>query len=271
MPLSPGYIHAPVLDWSTTPLASDYHGCYVKILDDFFTPEECTKLISLAESEAKWEQAAVHYGLGPNQKYIDTNYRNSERILRFDKEASERLYQKLLPYVQEIVSIKPGGEWENIVGMSRGFADVEWNMVGLNERLSFLRYGPGNYFRQHCDGTLQLPDDRFSHVTVQIYLGDGRNAPSDSTESCDDSLGETGMPGGSPSNATLPLVGGPTRIWSRDGKKWLDVDAKLGRVLIFQQRQILHSGEDVKQGLKYALRTDIMFKRTLEGKAHRRE
>ena len=29
----------------------------------------------------------------------------------------------------------------------------------LNERLGFLRYGRGNYFRYGCDGQLELPDE----------------------------------------------------------------------------------------------------------------
>src|SRR6266498_1755317 len=90
-------IHAPVLDWSTTPLANVYAGHYVKIIDDLFTPEECAALIKLAESDAEWQQAAVHYGIGMDKSYVDTEYRNSERILRFDDAAAEQLYQKMPP------------------------------------------------------------------------------------------------------------------------------------------------------------------------------
>jgi len=55
------------------------------------------------------------------------------------------------------------------------------------------------------------------------------------------------------------LVGGATPFLSNDGKRKVDVDPKAGRVLIFQQRGLLHSGEDVKEGTKYTMRTDIMF------------
>jgi Rps23 Pro-64 3,4-dihydroxylase Tpa1-like proline 4-hydroxylase len=101
----------------------------------------------------------------------------------------------------------------------------------LNERLSFLKYGPGNYFRSHCDGMLELPDGRKSLVTVQIYLGD------------------------------VGCEGGATRFWSSDLKRYTDIEPKLGRVLIFQQRGLLHSGQDVISGTKYALRSDFMFKK----------
>ena len=120
-------INAPVLDWSTTPLSRAYAGYYVKIVDNVFADEECTALIKLAESDAEWKQAAVHYGLRPDQNYVDTEYRNSERILRFDRDAAEKLYQKLLPYVQELVEIKKGGKWDKIVGTRN---NGTWTMVG---------------------------------------------------------------------------------------------------------------------------------------------
>ena len=128
-PTSQHKIDAPPLDWSTTPLKGDYAGHYVKVIDNFFTPEECAELIALAESDSQWEQAAVHYGLGKNDNYVDTEYRNSERILRFDHEAAEVLYQRLLPYVQEFIKIEPGDEWEGIIGVP-GKVVGKWELVG---------------------------------------------------------------------------------------------------------------------------------------------
>lgn len=121
-------IDAPVFDWSTTPLAHYYNGYYLKVLDDFFTSEECAELIALAESDDEWKQAAVHYGLGAHENYINTDYRNSERILRFDHEAAEKIYQRLLPYIQELVEIKGGDKWESIIG--RSGVSGTWTLVG---------------------------------------------------------------------------------------------------------------------------------------------
>ena len=39
----------------------------------------------------------------------------------------------------------------------------------------------------------------------------------------------------------------------------IDVDPKVGRVLIFQQKGLLHSGDDVVRGVKYTMRSDIMY------------
>lgn len=55
------------------------------------------------------------------------------------------------------------------------------------------------------------------------------------------------------------LVGGATPFLSRDQKRRVDVNPKTGRILIFQQRGLLHSGDDVTAGVKYTMRTDMMF------------
>lgn len=64
------------------------------------------------------------------------------------------------------------------------------------------------------------------------------------------------------SKAEVPgadLVGGATTFFSNDEKRRLDVHPKAGRVLIFQHRRLLHSGDDVLAGTKYTVRTDIMY------------
>ncbi|TEB25746.1 hypothetical protein FA13DRAFT_1765755 [Coprinellus micaceus] len=234
----PDQTPAEVFDWSITPptVQREYEGSYVKVIDDVFTAEECASLIALAESDAEWKQAAVHYGLEAHQQYVNTEYRNSERILRFDHEAAELIYQRLLPHVQELVELKPEDPWRYVVSPAQSNRAQEgvWRLVGLNERLSYLRYGAGNYFRGHCDGQLELPDGRKSRVTVQVYLGN------------DD------------------VEGGATRFWDQKQKNWYDVDPKKGRVLIFQQRGLWHSGEDVIKGTKFTLRSDLLFRQCFD-------
>ena len=114
--------------------------------------------------------------------------------------------------------------------------DVETKICRVNSRLSFLRYGPGHYFKPHCDGLNDICVNGIqqkSFVTLHLYLND---VESDGLE------------------------GGATRFWSPDKKHWLDVHPKLGRVLVFQQRMLIHSGEEVTKGVKYTMRGDFMFK-----------
>ncbi|KAF8755536.1 Oxidoreductase domain containing protein [Rhizoctonia solani] len=75
------------------------------------------------------------------------------------------------------------------------------------------------------------------------------------------------------------IKGGATRFWktgSIDGpdrrkvqpgmplRKFVDVEPRVGRALIFEQRGMVHSGEDVKKGTKLTVRTDLMFEACLD-------
>ena len=85
------------------------------------------------------------------------------------------------------------------------------------------------------DGTYVTPSgEEMSFYTLHLYLND----------SIDDKIG-----------------GGATSFWSMNEKRKYDVKPKTGRVLIFQHRGLLHDGAEVTSGIKYTLRTDLMFKK----------
>lgn len=87
----------------------------------------------------------------------------------------------------------------------------------------------------HHDGSYVTPDGKeSSFLTLHLYLNES-----------------------TPENK---LEGGATTFHSHDMQRFLDVDPKVGRVLIFQHRGLLHSGEDVTAGIKLTLRTDLMYK-----------
>ncbi|KAG9096525.1 hypothetical protein FRC06_008567 [Ceratobasidium sp. 370] len=125
-------------------------------------------------------------------------------------------------------------------------------LVALNERLRFLKYGPGQFFRSHCDGTYQTPDRKqVSYYTLQLYL----NGSSQELQGGATRFWKTGR------------VEGPDRRKARPGqtlRKYVDVDPRVGRALIFEQRGLVHSGEDVKAGIKLTVRTDLMFEACTE-------
>ncbi|KAJ3739796.1 hypothetical protein DFH05DRAFT_1512844 [Lentinula detonsa] len=238
------------IDFASTPLAKWYSGSYALVVDNLFSPQECEDLIALAESTESedgkgWQPAKIQGGPSPTDQILNTRYRHNDRILRFDHDAAKEIYERVLPIVEnDIGTIKEGSKWGRIVGGGNGDqVRGTWNLVGLNERLSFLRYGPGHFFKEHFDGRLDLPDGRKSRVTIQIYLN---------------------------GSDTATLEGGATRFWDPgywDPKgaivdfqpKFLDVVPKTGSALIFQQRGLYHSGETVQEGLKYTMRTDFMF------------
>jgi hypothetical protein len=92
----------------------------------------------------------------------------------------------------------------------------------------------------HCDGVYIDQSDpsktRHTVFTVHLYLNDSKQE----------------VPG-------AELDGGSTAFYSFDESRKIDVYPKAGRVLIFQHRQILHSGDPVVAGTKYSVRTDIMY------------
>jgi hypothetical protein len=57
------------------------------------------------------------------------------------------------------------------------------------------------------------------------------------------------------------LQGGATTFFSWNMDRRMDVVPKYGRVLLFQHRDLLHSGDDVEAGLKLTMRTDIMYEK----------
>ncbi|KAJ7143616.1 hypothetical protein C8R43DRAFT_891497 [Mycena crocata] len=220
------------IDFSSTALKQSYSGFYATVIDDLLTPAECDTLRELASSTGDWQPAGM--SAGADTQTVHSNFRNSDRVLRIDVETADMIYERLRPLVPELHVLSPDGEWGGITGKPGKPGKSQrptWKMVRVNPRLSFLRYGPGHYFKQHCDGLNELldgPKPQKSFVTLHLYLNGG-------------------------------VSGGATRFWTADKKHFLDVDPKVGRVLVFQQRMLIHSGEEVTEGIKYTMRSDFMF------------
>ena len=75
-------------------------------------------------------------------------------------------------------------------------------------------------------------------MTIHLYLNDTAGKPGDK-----------------------PLIGGSTifQTWNGQGTKEIKVEPKAGRVLLFQHHGLMHCGEEVSQGTKYTMRTDLMY------------
>lgn len=222
----------------------EYSNRTAMVIDNLFTPEDCQRLLTAAESKSSWIPAKINGGGG--KEYYDNSYRNSERILHDDFELAGWIFDKLRPYLSEIESLPSASNHLRIKGRSRGVEPMDngAKLVRLNERLRFLKYGPGQFFRPHCDGFYNTDDKKeVSYYTLQIYLSGDKQS----------------------------LKGGATRFWQKGyqpwayaktknrGVKYLDVDSRLGRVLIFEHAGLMHSGEDVVEGTKISMRTDFMY------------
>lgn len=99
-----------------------------------------------------------------------------------------------------------------------------WRVAGANERLRCYRYAPGQRFAPHYDGAFARSPSEVSRLTFMIYLND------------DFSGGTTDFP---------------------DLEK--RIVPRAGMALFFQHR-LLHEGCAVTDGVKYVLRSDVMYR-----------
>ncbi|MDJ1492602.1 2OG-Fe(II) oxygenase [Cytophagaceae bacterium DM2B3-1] len=94
--------------------------------------------------------------------------------------------------------------------------------IGLNELFRFYKYQPGHRFKRHQDQSYIRNATEASYFTFMIYLNDN-------------------------------FSGGDTLFTN------LKVQPKEGMALIFLH-SLYHEGSEVTQGMKYVLRSDIMYR-----------
>ncbi|KAH6641697.1 hypothetical protein F5144DRAFT_144728 [Chaetomium tenue] len=267
VPLPPTFLTTPSPDslpitatpipWPSTPLP-EYTGLYATVLDNVLSPSECATLLALAEASVPpagqpggelrngdddpWGPALVNIGGG--FELLQEGYRNGDRIVWDCQEVVDRVWRRCLGVEGVAERFEGvGAEERDLVGPVREGSRWEggrWVFLRVNERMRFLRYGKGGFFRPHCDAPYSDVSDPARTIrtmfTIHLYLNDSKAE----VEGAD-------------------LVGGATTFFSNDEKRRIDVNPKAGRVLIFQHRRLLHSGDDVLAGIKYTMRTDIMY------------
>lgn len=253
------------IDWSSTSLP-EYENSYAVVLDNVLSSSECEELITLAEQSAGagsdsegivhdgWKPALVN--AGQNREFLSTEYRNSDRIIWDEKEIVDRIWARcLLAHgLEDYLKVLEGETYASVIGPRAVASGTRWKLTRLNERMRFLRYGEGQYFREHCDGCYETPDGRErSWYTLHLYLNDSAQEK--------EKIDGIAIGGIKEENGEEMLRGGATTFHSYTEGRTMDVDPKAGRVLIFQHKGLLHSGDTVIEGVKYTLRTDLMFER----------
>ncbi len=133
--------------------------------------------------------------------------------------------------------------WERCKEFFKPSNHTSFKPLGLNARFRFYRYGVGDYFAPHADGAWtgsRVVDgelvrdaygDRLSEMTFLIFLSEGYD-------------------------------GGRTLFQTPDGKLAAVATPK-GAVLCFPHgnhpQQCLHAGEEIASGVKYIVRTDVLY------------
>ncbi|KAH8154147.1 uncharacterized protein LAJ45_01915 [Morchella importuna] len=243
-PTAPAGAHAERIDFSTTPLAKSYGKqlSYALVIDDLFTPDECRKMLQFAAlTGGGWKEALINSGYS---QVLRKDIRDCTRVMIDDFELAGLIFGRVKPYLDEVVEVGKGTEWDIASYAGKYY---KWKMTRLNERLRFLRYTKDQYFKPHGDGSYATPDDKErSFLTLHLYL----NSSGDT---------EGGVKGGSTRFLPYNYL---SQSLDRDSE-CLDIEPKVGRVLIFQHQGLIHSGEPVTAGTKYTMRTDIMYERML--------
>jgi hypothetical protein len=144
------------------------------------------------------------------------NVRSNDRVILDDEERAADLWRRIADYVPVTID--------------------RWTAIGLNERLRFYRYDPGQRFAPHRDGSYIRQNGECSRLTFMIYLNGG-------------------------------FEGGETRFYLRHSYLELfnssavpdvSVVPTTGIVLCFLH-QLRHEGAPVISGRKYVLRSDVMY------------
>ena len=181
----------------------------VIVIHGFLSGEECAALIQRSES--------LRYEPGTVADVVIEEVRNNERVIVDDVSLATDFLRRAEPSLPAVID--------------------GHGLVGFNERWRFYRYGPGQTFKPHRDGSfMRIKSWEESQMTFMIYLNDG-------------------------------MVGGETRFFSDmeqafRQRPYLSVQPKRGMALAFIH-SIWHEGAMVQSGLKYVLRTDVMYKEVL--------
>ena len=100
-------------------------------------------------------------------------------------------------------------------------------VVGVNERLRVLKYSPGDEFKLHSDGCYISPiDGSYSVLTILLYLNEG-------------------------------YEGGFTTFLDTNSA-YVELLPHVGMVSL-QDQPLLHLVPPLKKGVKYVLRTEVMY------------
>lgn len=176
---------------------------YVFEVPDFVSAGKCDLLMDYAE-QIGFEEALI----GQNQVRRE-HIRNNDRVLNDDPALAQEMWAQAEQYVPKVFKGRES--------------------CGLNERIRFYRYDPGQKFDWHLDGYFERENGERSQYTFMVYLNEG----------CE---------------------GGGTSFRDVSGRLFdrFTVVPKKGSALFFYHH-LEHRGDPVTAGRKYVMRTDVMY------------
>ena len=199
-------------------------------LTDVLSESECLRLIDLSESLGYLPDAAVS---------LPRSIRHNDNVTWVaDQSTTEILWQRCADCMTDNLDLFSGKE-----------------AVGLNSRFRFYRYQKGDYFKPHTDGAwpgskvvdkeliTNAYTDRWSQLSFIVFLTDGYVG------------GHTQFHLKTPSSVLAANDGNPPAV--------INVRTPAGAVLCFPHGlhplHCLHSSESILSGIKYIIRSDVLF------------
>ncbi len=182
-------------------------------VSNILSPEECADYIALTE---KIGYTPAGLTVGQDEYLMAPKVRSNDRVILDDEARAADLWRRIADYIPVTID--------------------RWTAIGLNERLRFYRYDPGQRFAPHRDGSYIRQNGECSRLTFMIYLNGG-------------------------------FEGGETRFYFHSSYMELfnssavpdvSVVPTTGIVLCFLH-QLRHEGAPVISGRKYVLRSDVMY------------
>jgi len=222
--------------WSPSRLAAEQHKRkppqtdeilpgFVWVVHDFLLPEECQAWIDFVDGSATSAKSKLEYVQHPATKFVAN--RECFRWQRNDQQISGALFQRMdaCGIVREL---------QEKAGISN--ANSNYNARACNPNIRLYKYEKGMAFGKHVDGSHPVNHVGMTEVTVLIYLSD--------------------------------CQGGATRFYpavsssrSKGKDKSIAFVPKKGALLvhIHGDRCLEHEADPVLSGVKYILRTDLVY------------
>lgn len=185
--------------------------CFV--IPSLFSPTECAELLN-DDIKNSFQKAIANY---------PTYYRNNDRFVMDNEELSNKLFQKVKPYLPQKITTDSPIQAEN----------GTWQLKELNSRLRFCKYAANQYFHRHLDGIHYRSATVQSKLTFMIYL-----------------------------NSATEFKGGRTLFFkTKDTDEvWASYTPVQGDLIVFDHN-VWHEGEVLTEGEKFVLRSDILYAR----------
>ncbi|GMH43888.1 hypothetical protein BSKO_11822 [Bryopsis sp. KO-2023] len=138
--------------------------------------------------------------------------------------------------------------WEK-TGLREIFAEIvvgKLKAIGLNPNLRFYRYSPGQKFGRHIDESVSTGPGECTLFTLLVYLS-GAPAPGSNVKR---------------KNGEEALVGGETVFYGNKNRVLASVTPTVGLALLHIHGDDCneHEAMEVRRGVKYVLRSDVLFK-----------